>query len=106
MVLHRKHRSDYFPTRLSSALIKKRNIPKGIKMTKKSILVSMFGFFTVFFALTSTLLADNTSYIVGPGDVLEISVWKDDSLSRNIIVPPDGVISFPLIGDIDIMKAQ
>ncbi len=41
-------------------------------------------------------------YMIGPGDVLEISVWKDDSLSRNVIVPPDGVVSFPLIGDIDV----
>ncbi len=39
-------------------------------------------------------------YTIGPGDVLEISVWKDESLSRQLIVPPDGVISFPLINDI------
>ena len=46
--------------------------------------------------------AKPASYMIGPGDVLEISVWKDDSLSRNVIVPPDGVVSFPLIGDIDV----
>lgn len=39
-------------------------------------------------------------YLIGPGDVVEISVWKDESLSRELVVPPDGVISFPLIGDI------
>lgn len=39
-------------------------------------------------------------YAIGPGDIVEISVWKDESLSRTIVVPPDGVISFPLIGNI------
>jgi len=42
------------------------------------------------------------SYNVGPGDVLEISVWKDDSLSRELVVPPDGILSFPLIGDVNV----
>lgn len=52
--------------------------------------------------ISSVAFADGTSYLIGPGDLLEISVWKDESLSRNVIVPPDGVISFPLIGDIDV----
>jgi len=41
-------------------------------------------------------------YEIGAGDTLEISVWRDESLSRQVIVPPDRVISFPLIGDIDV----
>jgi polysaccharide export outer membrane protein len=41
-------------------------------------------------------------YYIGSGDVLEISVWKDESLSRKLVVPPDGVVSFPLIGDIEV----
>ena len=40
------------------------------------------------------------AYIIGPGDVLTISVWKDESLTRNVPVRPDGKISFPLIGEI------
>lgn len=47
-------------------------------------------------------MAIDTFYAIGPGDTLEISVWRDDSLSREVIVPPDGVISFPLIGDIKV----
>ncbi len=39
-------------------------------------------------------------YLIGPGDVLYISVWKDESLTRNVPVRPDGKISFPLIGEI------
>jgi polysaccharide export outer membrane protein len=45
--------------------------------------------------------AGGPSYTIGPGDSLEISVWRDESLSREVTVPPDGVISFPLIGDIN-----
>lgn len=45
--------------------------------------------------------ANDQTYKIGPGDVLEISVWKDESLSRQVIVPPDGKISFPLVGDVN-----
>lgn len=41
-------------------------------------------------------------YRVGPGDLLEISVWKDATLSRELIVPPDGILSFPLVGDVKV----
>ena len=41
----------------------------------------------------------NSHYIVGPGDVLEVSVWKDEALSRVVTVLPDGMISLPLIGE-------
>lgn len=39
-------------------------------------------------------------YIIGPGDVLDISVWKDEALTRSCVVRPDGDISFPLVGDV------
>lgn len=40
------------------------------------------------------------SFTLGAGDVLEVSVWGDESLTRpNVIVRPDGKISFPLVGD-------
>ena len=39
-------------------------------------------------------------YRIGPGDVLEISVWKNPDLTRTVTVLPDGRISFPLIGPI------
>ncbi len=42
------------------------------------------------------------SYQVGPGDLLEVSVWRDENLSRELIIPPDSIVSFPLIGDIDV----
>jgi polysaccharide export outer membrane protein len=41
-------------------------------------------------------------FYVGPGDVLEVSVWRDENLSRELIVTPDGILSFPLIGDVKV----
>ena len=39
-------------------------------------------------------------YIIGPEDVLEISVWRNPDLSREVMVRPDGRVSLPLIGDV------
>ena len=39
-------------------------------------------------------------YVIGPEDMLQISVWKNDSLSRQLPVRPDGKISMPLLHDI------
>ncbi len=40
-------------------------------------------------------------YTIQPGDVLAISVWKEPDLQQdNVVVRPDGGISFPLVGDI------
>lgn len=39
-------------------------------------------------------------YHVQPGDLLEISVWKEEDLQREVLVRPDGRFSFPLAGDI------
>jgi len=42
----------------------------------------------------------NDGYIIGPEDVIEVSVWKNNDLSKIVIVRPDGQISLPLIGDV------
>jgi len=39
-------------------------------------------------------------YLIGAEDVLEISVWQNQDLSRTVTVRPDGVISLPLVGDV------
>jgi len=41
-----------------------------------------------------------TDYILGPEDVLEITVWRNVDLSKTVTVRPDGRISLPLIGDV------
>jgi polysaccharide export outer membrane protein len=41
-----------------------------------------------------------TDYVIGPEDLLQITVWKNESLSRELAVRPDGKISMPLLHDI------
>lgn len=40
-------------------------------------------------------------YRISAEDVLDISVWREPDLQRQVIVRPDGGISFPLVGDIE-----
>lgn len=44
--------------------------------------------------------AQRDSYVVQPGDILTISVWKEKDLQGDITVRPDGGLNFPLAGDI------
>lgn len=39
-------------------------------------------------------------YRIGVGDVLEIAVWKDETMTRTVPVRPDGRISLPLVNDV------
>jgi polysaccharide biosynthesis/export protein len=39
-------------------------------------------------------------YRLGAEDTLLVSVWKDEQLTREVVVRPDGMFSFPLVGDI------
>lgn len=40
-------------------------------------------------------------YTVQAGDLLGVSVWKEPDLTREILVRPDGGLSFPLVGEIE-----
>ena len=51
-------------------------------------------------ALEKFSLIVTPDYIVGPEDVLEITVWRNADLSKVVAVRPDGRISLPLIGDV------
>jgi polysaccharide biosynthesis/export protein len=44
-------------------------------------------------------VAKNT-YVIGPADVLSITVWKEPALSETIPVRPDGMVSMALLGDL------
>ncbi len=43
---------------------------------------------------------DLGEYRIGPEDVLQISVWKNEAVSRTVPVRPDGKISLPLLNDV------
>jgi len=46
--------------------------------------------------------ADDYRYTINPGDVLDVSVWKESDLQREVSVLPDGTISFPLVGSMNV----
>jgi len=41
-----------------------------------------------------------SDYVIGAEDMLQISVWKNESLSRQLPVRPDGKVSMPLLHDV------
>ncbi len=41
-----------------------------------------------------------SSYTIRPGDMLQIMVWKEEQMDREVLVLPDGTIDFPLIGSL------
>lgn len=48
-------------------------------------------------------LAADVSYMLKEGDTLDISVWGEDTLTKETIVLPDGSITFPLAGRIAVV---
>lgn len=50
--------------------------------------------------LAAETTGSEPSYLLGPEDVLKVSVWKDEQLTQETVVRPDGMITFPLIGDV------
>jgi polysaccharide biosynthesis/export protein len=44
--------------------------------------------------------AENATYPLQAGDVLTVSVWKEQELQSEVLIRPDGGISFPLAGDL------
>ncbi len=45
-------------------------------------------------------VTDTAHYIIGPEDTLQITVWKEPTLSGTVPVRPDGMISLVLLGDL------
>jgi len=51
-------------------------------------------------APTHSFAADST-YTIMPGDVLQVTVWKEEGLDQEELVLSDGTINFPLIGSVE-----
>jgi polysaccharide biosynthesis/export protein len=47
-----------------------------------------------------TYAATDDIYLIQPGDVLTVAVWKEPDLQGEVLVRPDGGLSFPLVGNV------
>jgi polysaccharide export outer membrane protein len=66
-------------------------------------LLLLFASFGTNLALAQEQEADiSEDYVIHPSDVLEISVYGENELTRKLVVRPDGKVSFPLVGDIKV----
>ncbi len=59
-----------------------------------------FGMLLAFWILSTPAIAGEGGYILQPGDILDISVWKEEGMQSEVLVRPGGGLSFPLVGDI------
>lgn len=50
--------------------------------------------------LCGSLAGAAQPYLIGGGDSLQISVWKNPELSQSVVVRPDGMVTLPLVNDI------
>jgi polysaccharide export outer membrane protein len=52
------------------------------------------------YAAKADVVLPVSGYGLLPGDILSVSVWKEEDLQNEVVVRPDGGISLPLIGDV------
>ena len=63
-------------------------------------MILIFGFFTAQAAEKTVVTQSTEEYLLLPEDVLSISVWKEEGLQQQVVIQPDGGLSFPLVGHI------
>lgn len=66
-----------------------------------SMIVMMLGIAGAAFAQNSAA-SQMEPYLIGLGDILEVSVWKNPELAVRVPVRPDGRISLPLVGEVEV----
>lgn len=62
-------------------------------MVRALILAVIAGWF-------ATAAGAEEPYRLNPGDLILVSVWKEEGLERQVLVLPDGTIQFPLVGEV------
>jgi polysaccharide export outer membrane protein len=51
-------------------------------------------------ATAAPTLTPPVDYVIGPDDVLGVIFWREEAMSGDVVVRPDGMISVPLINDL------
>ena len=80
-------------------------------MIRRAVAILVYGFALLSFAVAATAQGPlyvppsatvaGTPYRINPGDELQILVWGDERLQRDVLVLPDGTFSFPLVGQVN-----
>lgn len=78
------------------------NQPDGIRSGLIRLGYKVMLLMMLVFASAHAQQLGGVEYQIGPEDVLHISVWKEPDLDREVLVRPDGGVSFPLVGDIQV----
>lgn len=89
---------------LPLSIIINRNIMRSFAI-RFSISIFLLFFLATFSQAEEKFSGAATSpedYRIGPEDLLFISVWKEEELQREVLVRPDGGVSFPLAGDVPV----
>ena len=53
-------------------------------------------------ALAPTAHAKEATFTIRSGDILQVTVWKEEGMDREIVVLPDGTLTFPLAGSVKV----
>jgi len=64
-------------------------------LTQTLLLLALSGM-----AITTWAAESGSDYSIKPGDTLIVNVWKEQDLTMEVLVRPDGKFSFPLAGDV------
>lgn len=73
--------------------MKTRAVPKFIKLMLAGLLVA---------GTVQTQVLAQGDYLINAGDALNMFVWNEELLTRDVRVRPDGVISVPIVGDVPV----
>ncbi len=73
-------------------------------MVKIKSVVFFLAFTGIMIFSVGSSYAEKKSYKVNPGDIIEINVWKEEGMLLEVLVRPDGGISFPLVGDLTVQN--
>jgi polysaccharide biosynthesis/export protein len=72
----------------------------GTNQLKLTVLIWLVVLLGAGRALAEESPAISEPYLLQPGDVVQVVVWKDQDLQGDVLIRPDGGLSFPLAGDV------
>jgi polysaccharide biosynthesis/export protein len=71
-----------------------------IKRFKLTALIGLVAVLGAARALAEEPPAPSDAYLLQPGDIVQVVVWKEQELQGDVLIRPDGGLSFPLAGDV------